>query len=414
MIGPGRRMLENQDIICIAPTPWKVHARLNAHHVMGRLASANRVLFVESLGLRAPAGHRGDWEKVVSRIAGSVRGLRGTPEGVWLISPLILPFHGSRAARRLNARWLAVVLRRAARRLHMDRPILWIFLPTGADLVGRLNEKLVVYHCVDAYAENPGVDAASILALERKLLASCDLFFATSRALFDEKHPARGRKHYVPNVGDVNLFERGGAAPDDLRSIPAPRIGYIGNLAAYKVDIALLASVAAAREEWSFCFVGPHAAGDPGTDLSPLAGLPNVHLLGPRAHTELPSYVHAFDVCVIPFHLNPSTRASFPLKFFEYMAAGKEIVSTPLESLSDYRSRPDLCRFAETADGFVRSLEEALHRPQTAELIGIRRAEAREHSWERRMEEISGAVEEVLRGPERGPSERSAQEGPQS
>ena len=388
--------LRDQDLVCVGSALWATQAPLNVHHVMRRLAGKNRVLYVESLGLRPPAASAGDWCKVARRLRGWLRGLVRSPEGVWLLSPPVLPWHGSRFARALNRRLLLASLRRAMRRLGMRRPILWIFLPTGEVLAGALAERLLVYHCVDAYAENPGVDRAAILAMEARLLARCDLVFATSRALFDEKRPARGRALYLPNVGDAEHFAAGGPAPAELAALPRPLLGYVGNLAGYKLDLELLATVAASRPDWSFCLVGPRGAGDPATDLDALERLPNVHLLGPRPYSELPAYVNAFDVCLIPFRLSASTRASFPLKFYEYMAAGKAIVATPLAALADYCDRPALCRFAAGPADFAAAIAAALANAADPAARAARRAEAGEHAWPARMLEIERAVLEGL------------------
>jgi len=388
--------LRDEDIVCVGSALWASEAPLNVHHVMRRLAPRNRVLYVESLGLRAPAASARDWRKVARRLRGWLRGLERSPEGVWLLSPLVLPWHGSAWARALNQRLLLAALRAAMRRLGMGRPILWIFLPTGEALAGALAERLIVYHCVDAYAENPGVDREAILAMEARLLARCDLVFATSPALFAEKRPARGRALYLPNVADAEHFAAGGPAPAALAGLPRPRLGYAGNLAGYKLDLELLATVAGAHPDWCFCLIGPQGDGDPGTDLAALERLPNVHLLGLRPYAELPAFLSACDVCLIPFRLSASTRASFPLKFYEYMAAGKPIVATPLAALADYRDRPVLCRFATGPADFAAAVQAALAGADDPAARAARRAEAARHAWPARMVEIETAVLEAL------------------
>lgn len=389
--------LRDADIVCVGSALWATEAPLNVHHVMRRLAGRNRVLYVESPGLRAPAARSGgDWRKVGRRLRGWLRGLEASPEGVWLLSPPVLPWHGHAWVRALNRRLLVGALRRAMRRLGMHEPLLWIFLPTGEALAGALSERLLIYHCVDAYAENPGVDRAAILALEARLLARCDLVFTTSPALHAEKRPARGQAHFVPNVADAEHFAAGGPEPAVLAPIARPRLGYVGNLAGYKLDVPLLATVAAARPDWQFCLIGPRGAGDPGSDLSALERLANLHWLGPQPYAALPALVAGFDVCLIPFRLSASTRASFPLKFYEYMAAGKAIVATPLPALADYAERPSLCRFAAEPAAFVAAIEAALAEGADPAAAATRRAEAAAHSWPARMREIETAVLDAL------------------
>lgn len=388
--------MKARDIVCVAPAFWRAEAPLNVHHVMGRLAGRHRILYIESLGLRAPAVSGRDWRKVLRRLLDWLRGLQREREGLYLLSPLVLPWHGNTILSALNRRLLVGAVRRAMRRLGMERPLLWVFLPTGEGLAGALEESLIIYHCVDAYAENPGVDRDAILALEARLLARANLVFATSRELYETRRPLTGRSLYLPNVADAPHFAAGGEKPVSLASLGGPLLGYVGNLAGYKVDLDLLANLARRCPDWQFCLVGPEGAGDWHTDLSVLRRLPNIHCFGPRPFAELPAWVAAFDLCLIPFHINASTRASFPLKFYEYMAAGKEIVTTPLPALADYHGREDLCRMAVDADGFIAQIKAALSRPQTEALRVARREEALRHSWEPRMVEIEAAVDKAL------------------
>ena len=385
-----------QDIVCVASSDWDHEAPLNVHHLMRRLGARHRVLFVESPGLRVPSASGRDWSKVARRVRGALRSVRHVSENVHVLSPLLLPIHGRRWTEQFNARVLSITVRRAMKALGMTRPILWIFLPPGVALAGRLGERLLIYHCVDAYEENPGVDRDAVLELEHRLLARCDLRFATSPALHAEKRPVRGDAHYLPNVAESERFAAGGPIPPELEAVPRPRLGYVGNVADYKVDLDLLDRLAKAHPSWQLCLVGPIGAGDPTTDVSALQQSPNVRIFGPRPHAELPGWTAGFDACLIPFRTTASTRASFPLKFFEYMAAGKPIVSTPLPSLQEYAQRTELCRFASGHAAFAEAVAAALSEVGSPELTAARRAEAMRHSWAERMIEIDRIVGSAL------------------
>jgi glycosyltransferase involved in cell wall biosynthesis len=199
----------------------------------------------------------------------------------------------------------------------------------------------------------------------------------------------------VPNVADTGRFATAPAqTPAELAALPKPIVGYVGNVASYKTDIELLAAVGRTRPEWSFALVGPIGSGDPGTRLGELRSLGNVHLLGPKPYKDIPSYIHGFDVCLIPFQRSRVTDSSLPLKTFEYLAAGKPVVATPLPAL---RAEPldEVLDYAETAEQFVQAIESCLAEDED-ERPAARRETAALYSWDRRFPEIEALVCEVL------------------
>ena len=350
-------MLENRHIVILASAPWQNVGPVNCHHIATRLAARNKVLFVESPGLRFPRlTHRADLQKVGRRLSAWVRSVGRAPPlvrpNLFVLSPLAAPFHGRGLARRFN-QMLRRACVRAARRLGFGSPIIWSFLPTGLPLVGCLDEEGVIYHCVDYYAGNPGVDANAIERHEAELALAADLCLATSRPLARRLQNLGARVKCVPNVAEVERFRAPpDRLPEDVAGLPSPVMGYVGNVASYKTDLRLLAGLARGRPRWSLVIVGPLGVGDPSTDPAELRSLPNVHLLGPRRPEEVPGYIHAMDVCLIPFRRNAVTDASLPLKTFEYLAAGKPVVATPLPALT---AEPvaEVVAFAEGPDGFI-------------------------------------------------------------
>ncbi|RPJ44396.1 MAG: glycosyltransferase family 1 protein, partial [Candidatus Latescibacterota bacterium] len=220
------RSLKGASIICIASANWDAELWTNSQHLMSRLARENRVLFVESLGLRRPRARWRDLQRTAGRIRNWSRGVRRPAGNLLVYSPLILPFHNVRWARDLNFWILRTSLSRIAKREKLIRPILWTFLPTSSDLVGHLGESLAIYHCVDEYGANPGVPAAVIHRMEKDLLESADLVFTTSRSLYEGKSRFNPRTHYLPNVADAAHFHRAADAetevPEELRALRRP------------------------------------------------------------------------------------------------------------------------------------------------------------------------------------------------
>jgi len=391
--------LRGRDIVCVGFADWDTELWTNQHHLMSRLAKENRVLFVESLGLRRPQLAGRDVARIVRRLRRGVAGPRAV-DGLWVLSPLVLPLHSSGAVRALNGRILRTLVQRAARRLGMKRPILWAYVPQAEDLIEALDPSLVVYHCVDDIAAQAGIDGAIFRASERRFVARADLVLASApaltermRALVASTHGSGARVVEAPNVADTALFatalEEGPVDPE-IQALARPRIVFTGAIVTTKLDLRLLVELARARPDWSFALVGPVGPGDPRADVSELAAEPNIHLLGGRSYEALPAVLRGADAGVIPYALNELTRSIFPMKVYEYLAAGLPVLATPLPALAgvaEVQTAPDALSMAAR-------LDEALAR-DTPERRRERSRAAAAHSWDARLREIAAAVAAV-------------------
>jgi glycosyltransferase involved in cell wall biosynthesis len=384
--------LQGRDIVCVGFADWDTELWTNQHHLMSRLARENRVLFVESLGLRRPQLAGRDLARIWRRLR---RGL-GPPrevDGLYVLSPLVLPLHGSRVARALNARLLPALVRRAARRLGMRRPILWGYVPQAELLVEALDPSLVVYHCVDDIAAQERIDTASFRASEARYAALADLVLASAPALARRLRTISDNVLDAPNVADTELFSRAllrdAAHPPDhgMAALPAPRIVFTGAIVAIKLDIDLLVELARLRPSWSFALVGPVGPGDPRTDVSALAAEPNIHLLGRRTYAQLPAVLRAADVGLIPYARNELTESIFPMKVYEYLAAGLPAISTPLPALAGVSGVSS----SAGAEGIVELIERELAQ-DSPERRAARSRAAAANSWEQRLQEIARAI----------------------
>lgn len=381
--------LQGRDIVCIGTADWQTELPINQHQLMRRLGARNRVLFVESLGLRRPQLAGRDLRRIARRLARGLRGVRRVGE-VRVLSPLVLPFHGSAPVRALNRRLLRRQVRRAARRLGGGRPILWAYAPQAEALLDVLDPELVVYHCVDDVASQKGVDAESFRAAERRFAASADLVLASAPALAERMRSLAGNVLYAPNVADTELFAtalRAGPVDPAVASLSPPRLVFQGAIVATKLDVDLLAELAGLRPEWSIVLVGPRGAGDPGGDLSPLERAPNIHMVGPREEAGLPAVLRGADAGLIPYAVNDLTRSVFPMKVYEYLAAGLPVLSTPLPALEGVAAVEKVGDASELVAAFER--ERAI---DSAERRRERSRAAAAHSWQARIEEIERAL----------------------
>lgn len=320
---------------------WGQHPS-STQHLIKRLLPDYRVLWVNSIGLRRPRlnvrdlGRLGRKLGAVLRRPAKERAPALTPQEEptpQVMPPLALPLPGSPLAGRINGHWLAAQIRRQLPEL--DRPLLWISLPSAVDLVGKLGERAVIYYCGDDFSALAGVDHEAIARCEARLVEKADLILAASPALASRFPPHKTR--LLSHGVDLGLFMPPQPRPADLPS-GRPIAGFYGSLSDW-IDVPLLADTARALPHWDLVLIGPRQ-----TDLSPLAGLPNVHLLGPRPHHTLAAYAQHWQVSLLPFVDNAQIRACNPLKLREYLATGRPVVSTDFPALDGYRALVHLPR----------------------------------------------------------------------
>lgn len=386
--------LHERDIVCVGFTDWSQETRLNQHHLMSRLAHRGaNVLFVESLGLRRPTVTGRDLSRIARRVRRGLQAPRAVDgEALRVLSPLVLPLHSLAAARALNARLLPWLVRRAARGRGMARPVLWSYVPQAELLVDALDPQLVVYHCVDDIGAQKGIDAEVVRAAERRFARRADVVFASSPPLAARMREYGGDVELVTNVADVDLFrtarrDREGATDPAVAAIPGPRLVFLGAVSGTKLDLELLLALARAHREWQVVLVGPVGLGDPETDVSALQREPNVHLLGPRRQAQLPEVLRGADVGLIPYRRSELTRSVFPMKVYEYLAAGVPVVSTSLPSLEGVAG---VLR-ADEPEAFAAAVAAGLaDRGPTGDAARSALAEGR--SWEARLDELDAAI----------------------
>jgi glycosyltransferase involved in cell wall biosynthesis len=386
--------LAGRDIVCIGSADWATELPINQHQLMGRLAATNNVLFVESLGLRRPQLAGRDLSRIWRRLKTGLRGAR-PGEGIGgaelhVLSPLVVPLHGKPWVRNLNRRLLRWQVGRAAKRLGMKRPILWAYVPQAEDLLDVLDPELVVYHCVDDVAAQKGVDAESFRSAEERFASRADLVLASAPALAERMRTLSEHVLYAPNVADTATFATAlepGPVDPDVDSLPRPRLVFQGAIVATKLDVDLLAEAAKLRPDWSIVLVGPRGAGDPTGDLSPLDSAPNIHMIGPRKADDLPQVLRGADIGLIPYAINDLTRSVFPMKVYEYLAAGLPVLATPLPALESVEGIETVA----SAEELVATVEREMA-SDTPEHRRIRSEAAASHSWEARMEEIARSL----------------------
>jgi len=377
--------LSGQDIVCVGFSDWNNTILTNEQHLLTRMAGDNTILFVESLGLRRPQVAGRDLKRIARRLWRGVQPPRAV-DGLHVLSPLVLPLHDVAAARRFNAYVLPWLVRRAARRLGMRNPILWSFVGQAEVLIDPLQPSKVLFYNDDDHGAKKGIDAESFYAAEAKFAARADAILCSAPEITARMRALNDHVYDAPNVADTAMFATAladGPVDPALAALPGPRIVFVGAIQAHTVDVPLVVELATARPDWSLAFVGPVGTGDPGTDVSAMAELPNVHLLGPRRYTELPDVLRGADAAMLPYLTGGAMRSVFPMKTYEYLAAGRPVVTTPLPALA---AVPDVARAATGAE-FAARLQEVMEADTPQERR--RRSDAvQSHSFEARIEQI--------------------------
>ena len=378
------------DHVCIASIEWEFLWQ-GPQEVMASLARAgDRVLYVENTGIRAPHVTAADLGRIVQRARSwSARPAGALAEGeprVTIMSPLVLPFPWSAAARRANRILLADRLPAKAVAVGMERPVVWSFLPSPLALdvmrAFRGRRALAVYYCMQDF-EKVSDRPAALVRAEEELLGEVDVVFSGSRFLHERL--ARLHPHVVQapvTVGERFFEPPAESAPADIGLIPSPRVGYLGGIHRH-FDVGLVASVARRMPDVQFVLVGLVQ----GVDIAPLR-LRNVHLLGSRPHADLPAYVDAFDVGLIPYHRTPFTATVWPTKLHEYLARGKPVVSTSLPEVVAMAYPVESVRVADDPS----ATEVAIRKALASGPDDRRRQAAALHRSSRVMGEVRGVV----------------------
>jgi len=386
------------EIVVLATADWDNPLWTNKQHLTRRWGRmGHRVLYIESLGLRRPELAVGDLSRIWHRLLRANR-LRGVAPGVWTLSPLQMPAHELGFVRRANRWWLERLVRGALDVLEFTEPTLVTYNPLAVDYLDRIPWKHVVYHCVDELTGAPGIPGQLLEERERALLRRAELVVVSARSLAAPRRQHARRVEYLPNAADFDHFSgaRSDATevPADLSDIRKPRVGFVGAVSDYKLDLQLLAAVFSARPDWQLVLIGPVGEGQPGTRVSELQRLDNVHVLGPRSYEFIPAYIKGFDVCLLPNRLTRYTLHMFPLKFFEYLATGKPVVMSPLPALEEYWHLGYVAQRLEPKD-FIAAIDEALSEPGEAAVRSERIAQARRHDWDRNAQELIRWIREL-------------------
>ncbi|WP_192823302.1 glycosyltransferase family 1 protein [Rufibacter sp. LB8] len=268
---------------------------------------------------------------------------------------------------------------------HLDNYVLWYYTPMALEFSRHLKPALTVFDCMDelsAFKFAP----PRLLELEAELLAKADVVFTGGQSLYEAKKDRHKEAFAFPSSIDKAHFAQARQAqadPADQANIPHPRMGFFG-VVDERFDIELLREVAQTRPEWQFVIIGPVVKIDPAT----LPRTENIHYLGGKSYQELPAYLAGWDVAMLLFAHNESTKYISPTKTPEYLAAGKPVVSTSIRDVVRPYGDQNLVHIADGAPAFEQAIEKALAQADDQEWLNRTDAFLADISWDQTWKDM--------------------------
>jgi len=334
--------MKNNDFLIISTADWNSPIQTNKQYVSREIAKlGNRVLYVESLGVRKIQIKKKDFFRIFKRIINNLLIIKQKEKNIWVLSPILFPGATNKKIIFINRVIFNFNLFIAMKFLNFKKEYLWTYNPLTSSYLNIAKFKSSIYHAVDAIEHQPFMPKKHIEKQEIILSKKVDKIFVTSKNIINKLKKHNSNITYFGNVCDYDHFSKALTTnteniPLDIKCINKPIIGFIGSISEYKLNYKLIHNVASSLKEINFVFIGPTDDSLNHSNLNRIKKLKNVYFLGYRKYKSLPSYCAYFDVAWLPLIHNNYTKSMFPMKFFEYLAAGLPVVATDLQSIREF------------------------------------------------------------------------------
>lgn len=375
---------EFDGIICFGGEDYWYHNRGHFDmQVMREMSRHLPVLYVNSIGMRVPRPSEGRMflTRVRRKLRSIRRGVVPIRENFSVMSPIAAP---SSLGRMMTGAFMPRQVRRAAASMGITSPLIWIACPPAAKFIDRIEHAGLVYQRTDRFEEFPNVDPVEIGRCDRILKERADLVVFCSRILHQQEGGSCSASVFADHGVDFAAFEMAGTGnsqPSDMQHIARPRAGFIGGIDSHTFDASFFSRVVQLLPDVQFVLVGACSLPE-----GWCAG-PNVHMLGQRPYEAVPDYMAACDVLLMPWNQNEWIKACNPVKFKEYLAVGRPVVSTPFPELDHW---PGSVSVAGDPGAFAEAISRSLEVPGDE---SARRRMVREHGWDRKTASIIDALE---------------------
>ena len=329
--------LQNIDLVCFSHLRWGfVFQRPN--HLLSRFSKHQRVFFIEE-----PIFYNGEDKLQIENYN----------KNLFVVTPYMKEGLSEGEINKRQKQFISNLFSN----MNIQRYFSWYYTPMALPFTDHLSPELVVYDCMDelsAFKFAP----PQLTILEKKLFKKADVVFTGGNSIFESKKNSHRNIYPFPSSIDKQHFglaRKEKMDPADQKNIPHPRFGFFGVIDE-RFDIELMDAVAKAKPDWHFILLGPIVKIDPQT----LPKYENVHYLGGKKYEELPSYIAGWDIALIPFAMNESTKFISPTKTPEYLAAGKPVISSPIRDVIHPYGVNQLVHIANNAQEFIEASEKKL------------------------------------------------------
>jgi len=370
---------------------WGGHPHTLAH-LFSQVIERHPTVWVNSIGLRRPRISGYDFTRAWEKLRQTARGETAVSENLTVISPFVIPYYRYSPVEKLNSFRVARAVESTLEKVRAKNPIVVTSLPVVVGTIERLQYSPVVYYCVDDYRQWPGCDVPVISRLERRLLQVADICFATASSLVEYLSKSHERVFLLPQGVDVEHFQKAAEKkppPPPWAVDDRPIVGFFG-LLDERLNTSLIEGVARELPDVRFVFLG----GESGNFHWPTT-LENLRRTGAVPYEDLPQLAAYFDICWLPYKVNEQTRTVNPLKLREYLATGKQVIST---GIPEARALADWLELVDTAPETVETVCRCLT------ISGSVKPAARldwlhSQSWAARADEFLNVIEN-LRNPQ--------------
>lgn len=374
--------MKDESIVFFSSDDWGW--KTSKYQLSTRFAKDNKLLFVSSIGFRAPTASSEDMGRIFSKLKSFVKGLDKINDNLYVLTPLIVPFSWFPFKKGFNHLFLRMQVALAKWKLGMKTPYTFVFSQNWYEYVKNMSRKKLIYYCVDEQTGFAGLDGDSFVDLDRKMNDLADIIMCSARTLYDKNVKTNANTHYMPHGVNYELFSTTlndeVEIADDLASIKKPVFLFFGHISYDWVDKDLVKYLATNKPDWSWVYVGRYSMVE-----NEFADFDNIYLLGEKEFQTLPRYCKGADVATIPFVYSDLTNNCNPLKLPEYFAAGLPVVSTNIPEVS--RSYGDEVYIGSTNEAFLAACVKA-YAERDAEQGKARSNDMAQHSWDQRVQNI--------------------------